>query len=149
MLYLSSKLGVVNIYLWPSVGLLTILEEKGMLNCSRRNSSLIQTNLRATWILVSFPTGSYRTNQSVVTTKISFLKYLNFQRNFNCVNIDFLPNHLQNEIRYELITDEVIVLYSLNLNQSNFHWFISEKIFFTAKSVNFHWNNQWNLTDLQ
>ena len=24
-----------------------------------------------------------------------------------------------------------------------FHWWISEKIFFTVKSVNFHWNNQW------
>ena len=23
------------------------------------------------------------------------------------------------------------------------------KIFFTVKSVNFHWNNQWDLTDLQ
>ena len=24
-----------------------------------------------------------------------------------------------------------------------------KKIFLTVKSVNFHWNNQWNLTDLQ
>ena len=31
--------------------------------------------------------------------------------------------------------------YSLNPNQSNFHWFLSEKIFFTLKSVNFHWFN--------
>ena len=56
--------------------------------------------------------------------------------------------------------------YSLNLNQSNFQWLNQwfsfsllnqliftdssvKKIFFTVKSVNFHWNNQWNLTDLQ
>ena len=63
--------------------------------------------------------------------------------------------------------------YSLNLNQSNFYWlnqwfafspvkkyisllnqliitnWISGKNIFTVKSVNFHWSNQWDLTDLQ
>ena len=29
------------------------------------------------------------------------------------------------------------------ISNFRFHWFISAKIFFTDKSVNFHWLNQW------
>ena len=48
-----------------------------------------------------------------------------------------------------LFTDSSVETYFSLLNQLIFTDPSVKKIFFTVKSVNFHWNNQWNSTDLQ
>ena len=48
-----------------------------------------------------------------------------------------------------LFTDSPVKKYISLLNQLIITKWISGKNIFTVKSVNFHWNNQWNLTDLQ
>ena len=48
-----------------------------------------------------------------------------------------------------LFTDSSVKKYFSLLNQLIFTDSLVEKIFLTVRSVNFHWNNQWNLTDLQ
>ena len=48
-----------------------------------------------------------------------------------------------------LFTDSSVKKYFSLLNQLIFTDESVKQIFFTVKSVNFHWNNQWNLTDLQ
>ena len=48
-----------------------------------------------------------------------------------------------------LFTDESVKKYFSLLNQLIFTDSSVKKIFFIIKSVNLHWNNQWNLTDLQ
>ena len=48
-----------------------------------------------------------------------------------------------------IFTDSSVKKYFSLLNQLIFTDSPVEKIFFTVKSVDFHWNNQWNLTDLQ
>ena len=48
-----------------------------------------------------------------------------------------------------LFTDSSVQKYFSLTNQLISIDWINEKIFFTVKSVDFHWSNQWNLTDLQ
>ena len=48
-----------------------------------------------------------------------------------------------------LFTGPSVNKYFSLLNQLIFTDSSVKKIFFTVKSVNFHWKNQWNLTDLQ
>ena len=48
-----------------------------------------------------------------------------------------------------LFTDLSMKKYFSLLNQLIFTNSSVKKIFLTVKSVNFHWNNQWNFTDLQ
>ena len=45
--------------------------------------------------------------------------------------------------------DSPVAKYISLLNQLIITNWISGKNIFTVKSVNFHWSNQWNLTDLQ
>ena len=46
-------------------------------------------------------------------------------------------------VEFSLI-ESVICLLTDWISNLPFHWFISAKIFFTDKSVNFHWLNPWN-----
>ena len=48
-----------------------------------------------------------------------------------------------------LFTDWSVQKYFSVANQLIVTDWINEQIFFTIKSVDFHWSNQWNLTDLQ
>ena len=48
-----------------------------------------------------------------------------------------------------LFTDSSVQKYFSLTNHLIFTDWINEKIFFTVKSVDFRWSNQWNLTDLQ
>ena len=48
-----------------------------------------------------------------------------------------------------LFTDSPVKKYISLLNQLIITNWISGKNIFTVKSVNFHWSNQWNFTDLQ
>ena len=48
-----------------------------------------------------------------------------------------------------LFTDSPVKKYISLLNQLIITEAISGKNTFPVESVNFHWNNQWNLTDLQ
>ena len=48
-----------------------------------------------------------------------------------------------------LFTDSSVKTYFSLLNQLIFTDSSVKKIFFTVKSVNFHWNNQWDLADIQ
>ena len=73
--------------------------------------------------------------------------------NFN-LKVDVLSKF--KSVKFSLIesviypfTDSSVKKYFSLLNQLIFTDSSVKKIFFTVKSVNFHWNNQWNLTDLQ
>ena len=44
---------------------------------------------------------------------------------------------------------KIYFLKKFSVKKVNQSIFVSENIFFTVKSVNFHWSNHWNLTDLQ
>ena len=80
------------------------------------------------------------------------------------INNFSFPTWLYTITIFNYLSSVSLSTHSLNLNQSNFnllskifftvksvnfHWFISEKIFLIVKSVNFHWSSNWNLTDSQ
>ena len=65
--------------------------------------------------------------------------YINYSRN--------IRNLRKIEVQWKLPLATLYIwisrIFTDWISNLSFHWFISEKIFFTAKSVNFHWLNQW------
>ena len=77
-------------------------------------------------------------------------------KEYNWMLFNLKPLSKSESVKFSLIesvlclfTDSSVKKYFSLLNQLIFTDSSVKKIFFTVKSVNFHWNNQWNLTDLQ
>ena len=91
---------------------------------------------------------------------LGFIKnWNNLCRHFGMAQAWPRPGQLLSEYKSVkfLLIESVICLFTdsqarklfFTVKSVHFHWLNQWKIFFTIKSVNFHWGNQWNLNDLQ
>ena len=93
---------------------------------------------------------SYAWNESVNSIKISVkfreilcIHYFNIFSKSESVKFSLI------ELVISLFTNSSVQKYFLLLNQLIFIDSSMEKICLTVKLINFHWSNQWNLTDSQ
>ena len=88
-------------------------------------------------------------NSYKLKKNVSTIKNVVFFKNYYSLNLNQSNFHWLNQwfAPFHWFINENNIF---NVKSVNFHWLISEdKIFSTVESVIFHWSNQWNLTDSQ